>query len=92
MAKINIKDAGKFTNVGSSEYFTLKDDGDIAQVRMLYTDPEGGDMDFFLVHQLEIEVNGKKVRRYVSCLAVDEDGHVHKDDCPLCKAGYRTQE
>lgn len=24
MAKINIKDAGKFTNVGSSEYFTLK--------------------------------------------------------------------
>lgn len=92
MAKINIKDAGKFTNVGSSEYFTLKDDGDIAQVRMLYTDPEGGDMDFFLVHQLEIEVNGKKIRKYVSCLAVDEDGHVHKDDCPLCKAGYRTQE
>ena len=49
-------------------------------------------MDFFLVHQLEIEVNGKKIRKYVSCLAVDEDGHVHKDDCPLCKAGYRTQE
>ena len=92
MAKINIKDAGKFTSVGTSEYFTLKDDGDIAQVRMLYDDPDGGDMDFFLIHQIETEINGRKVRKYVSCNAVDEDGHIHKDDCPLCKAGYRTQE
>ena len=60
MAKINIKDAGKFTSMGSSEYFTLKDDGDIAQVRMLYDDPEGGDMDFFLVHQIEIEERVRK--------------------------------
>lgn len=92
MAKINIKDAGKFSNVGSSEYFTLKDDGDTAEVRFLYDDPDGKDMDFYLVHQIETEVNGRKVRRYVSCLAVDDDGHMHRDDCPLCKAGYRTQE
>ena len=84
MAKINIADAGKYTSTGS-DFFTLKDDGDIAQVRLLYVDPEGKDMDFYLVHQIETEVNGRKVRKYVSCLAVDEDGRMNKDDCPLCK-------
>ena len=91
MAKISIGNAGKYTSTGS-DFFTLKDDGDIAQVRLLYTDPEGKDMDFYLVHQIETEVNGRKVRKYVSCLAVDDEGRMHKDDCPLCKAGVKTQE
>ena len=91
MAKINIKDTGKFTSTGS-EYFTLKDDGDIATVRFLYEEPDGSDMDYYLVHVVETEVNGRKVRKYVSCLAVDEDGRMHRDDCPLCKAGNKTQE
>lgn len=91
MAKISIGNAGKYTSTGS-DFFTLKDDGDIAQVRLLYTEPDGSDMDFYLVHQIETEVNGRKVRKYVSCLAVDEDGRMHKDDCPLCKAGVKTQE
>ena len=38
MARINIKNAGKYTNNGGSEYFTLKDDGDTARVRFLYDD------------------------------------------------------
>ena len=91
MAKISIGNAGKYTSTGS-DFFTLKDDGDIAQVRLLYVDPEGKDMDFYLVHQIETEVNGRKVRKYVSCLAVDDEGRMHKDDCPLCKAGVKTQE
>lgn len=88
MAKLNIKNAGKYTNNGGSEYFTLKDDGDTARVRFLYEDPDGADIDFFLVHQVEID--GK--RRYVACNAVDDEGRMHKDDCPLCKAGNRPQE
>lgn len=93
MAKINIGNAGKYTSVQTSEYFTLKDDGDIAEVRFLYEDPNGADMDYYLVHVIEIDDGGKyPKRKNVSCLAVDEDGHVHKEDCPLCKAGYRTQE
>ena len=61
MAKINIKDTGKFTSTGS-EYFTLKDDGDIATVRFLYEEPDGSDMDYYLVHVVETEVNGRKVK------------------------------
>lgn len=88
MAKLNIKKAGKYTSNGGSEYFVLKDDGDTARVRFLYDDPDGADIDFFLVHQVEID--GK--RRYVACNAVDDEGRMHKDDCPLCKANNRPQE
>ena len=61
MAKINLTDAGKYTQTGS-DFFILADDGDTARVRFLYDDPQGGDMDFYLVH--EVEIGGKK--RYVS--------------------------
>ena len=47
MAKLNIKNAGKYTSNGASEYFTLKDDGDTARVRLLYEVPDGADIDFF---------------------------------------------
>ena len=88
MAKLNIKNAGKYSSNGASEYFMLKDDGDTARVRFLYDDPDGADIDFFLVHTVEIQ--GKK--RYVACNAVDDEGKMHKDDCPLCKSGNRPQE
>ena len=88
MAKLNIKNAGKYSSNGTNEYFMLKDDGDTARVRFLYDDPDGADIDFFLVHTVEIE--GKK--RYVACNAVDDEGKMHKDDCPLCKSGNRPQE
>ena len=92
MARINIKDAGKFSQVGN-DFFTLKDDGDIAKVRFLYESPDGADMDFYLVHEVRYKnEQGREVRRYVSCNAVDADGHMHRDDCPLCKAGNRPQE
>lgn len=88
MARINIKNAGKYTNNGGSEYFTLKDDGDTARVRFLYDDPDANDIDFFLVHPVEID--GK--RRYVACNAVDDEGRMHREDCPLCQSGNRPQE
>lgn len=88
MAKININDAGKFTESGNSEFFTLKDDGDVATVRFLYEDENGADIDYFLVH--EVEIDSKK--RYVSCTAVDDEGHKNPEDCPLCMAGKRAQE
>ena len=92
MAKINLKDSGKFTSMGG-DYFTLKDDGDMARVRFLYDDPTGADIDYFLVHEVKYKnANGKEVRRYVSCLGVDDEGRMHKDDCPLCKAGVKTVE
>ena len=88
MAKIGLGNAGKYTSNGNGGYFTLVDDGDSAVVRFLYDQPDGSDIDYFLVHQVEID--GK--RRWVSCNGVDEEGNLHKEDCPLCKSGNRPQE
>lgn len=59
---------------GSSgvDYFTLKNDGDRAEVRFLHTDDQ--DLELHLVHK--VEVDGKE--RYVECL---------EDNCPLCELG-----
>ena len=88
MARIGITNVGKYQGGNNGGYFTLSDDGDSATVRFLYNQPDGSDIDFFLVHEVEIE--GK--RRYVSCNAVDEDGNMHLDDCPLCKSGNKPKE
>lgn len=88
MAKIGIGNAGKYQSSGNGGYFSLKDDGDSAVVRFLYNQPDGSDIDYFLVH--EVQIDGKK--RYVSCNSVDENGESHPDDCPLCKAGNKPKE
>ena len=88
MAKISINKSGQYQQNSNSEFFTLKDDGDSARVRFLYSDPNGEDIDYFLVH--EVEIDGK--RRYVSCNAIDEEGRMHTEDCPLCKSGNKPKE
>lgn len=88
MAKIKIQDAGKFGTGGSNDFFTLENDGDMATVRFLYDQPDGSDIDYFVVH--EMEISGKK--RYVSCLGIDEEGVLHPEDCPLCSAGHKRIE
>lgn len=88
MARINLNQAGNFTQSGGGGFFSLKDDGDSAKVRFLYEEHDGSDVDFFVVHR--VEVNGKE--RYVNCLAIDDEGAMHKDNCPLCQAGHKTIE
>lgn len=88
MARIGIGNAGKYQGSSNGGYFSLRDDGDNAVVRFLYNQPDGSDIDYFLVH--EVEVNGKK--RYVSCNSVDGNGESHVEDCPLCKAGNKPKE
>lgn len=88
MAKIKLQDSGKFASNGNGGFFSLADDGDIARVRFLYEEEDGSDVDYYLVHRVEID--GKE--RYVNCLAVDDEGHVNKEDCPLCQAKYKMQE
>lgn len=85
--KLSLNDSGKFVG-GSNEYFSLADDGDCATVRLLYDDPNGEDLDLYLVHQ--VEIGGKK--RYVACNALDDEGNLCPNNCPLCKAGnYRGE-
>lgn len=88
MAKISINKTGEYATSGGGEFFTLKDDGDLATVRFLYDEKDGSDMDYFLVH--EVKIDGK--RKYINCLGVDDEGRMHPNDCPLCKAGNKPKE
>ena len=89
MGRMSMNNSGKFASQGNNDFFFLADDGDVASVRMLYDQPDGSDMDYYLVH--EVEIDGKK--RYVACNALSDDGNsIHTDNCPLCQAGYKRLE
>lgn len=89
MGRMSMNNSGKFATQGNNDFFFLADDGDVASVRMLYDQPDGSDMDYYLVH--EVEIDGKK--RYVACNALSDDGNsLHTDNCPLCQAGYKRLE
>jgi hypothetical protein len=62
-----------FATGGSVEYFSLKDDGDKAEARMLHKDSD--DLDVTLVH--ELTVGGKK--KYIECLKV------YDQPCACCE-------
>ena len=82
MGKVSIQKSGTFSSGSNNEFFTLADHGDSAIVTLLYDDPEGEDMDYFVVH--EADVDGR--RRYINCNAIGEDGEtVNPDNCPLCQ-------
>lgn len=85
MGRVSIGNAGKYSSGGSNDFFTLPDDGDRAVVTFLYDDLDGADIDYYVVH--EVEIDGK--RRYVNCNAIGEDGEkVHPENCPLCENSY----
>lgn len=89
MARVSIANSGKFSSGSNNDFFTLADDGDSAVVTLLYDDPDGADIDYFVVH--EAEIDGR--RRYVNCNAVSEDGeHIIPENCPLCQEGYNRIE
>ena len=89
MARVSIANSGKFSSGSNNDFFTLADDGDSAVVTLLYDDPEGADIDYFVVH--EAEIDGR--RRYINCNAVSEDGeHIIPENCPLCQEGYSRIE
>jgi hypothetical protein len=75
-------DADKYGG-GGGDFFSLKDDGDMAVRRYMYQDID--DIRGIAVHQLEDD-NGNK--RYVSCLRNYNDP---VDVCPCCAASMRIQ-
>lgn len=80
MGQISLNDIDNYGTSNSGSFFTLKDDGDKARIRLLY----GGidDLKPYVVHEVQI---GDK-RRYVNCL---RDYNEPMDKCPLCAAGYK---
>ena len=78
MGRFNYQDSDNYGN-SSSNFFSLKDDGDIARVRFMYNDLN--DVKGYAVH--EIEVDGNK--RYVNCL---RNYNEPKSKCPCCANDY----
>ncbi len=65
-----IKEYMKKYSGGGVDYFSLKDDGDTAKVRILHEDDS--DLEVILVHKVEVEGN----ERWIECL---------EEDCPFCE-------
>lgn len=78
MARINPNDADKYQNSLNGEWFSLKNDGDIARVQFMLDSYD--DLDVFACHK--VKVNDKD--RYVDCLRAYNEPI---DNCPFCAAG-----
>lgn len=78
MARINPNDADKYQNSLNGEWFSLKNDGDVARVQFMLDTFE--DLDVFACHK--VKVNDKE--RYVDCLRAYNEPI---DNCPFCAAG-----
>lgn len=81
MAKFSVNDVENYGGNGGGNFFSLKNDKDVATVRFMYNTIE--DVEGYAVH--EVEVDGKK--RYVNCLRSYNEP---VDKCPLCAARYKV--
>ncbi len=78
MARITNEEADRYYSGGSSEWFQLKNDGDVARVQFMFDSIE--DIPTFSTHRVKI---GDKERQ-VDCLRMPSEPI---DKCPLCAAG-----
>lgn len=78
MPRINFNDSGSYA--GSSNYFSLSDNGDKADINLLIDKEE--DIEIYAVHTIET----KDGQTTVNCLR-EPSGTI--DDCPLCAAKNR---
>jgi hypothetical protein len=85
MGRVGFGDFDNYKNEGSSaSFFRLKKDKEVAQVRFMYNDID--DVEGVAVHTVDVE--GAKYGRDVNCLRAYNEPI---DECPLCKAGYKTK-
>lgn len=75
MARFRADEAENYGGNGGGGFFSLSNDGDVAQVRFMYNGID--DVEGLAVH--EIQLNGKK--RYINCL---REYNQPVDVCPLC--------
>lgn len=71
------------TNNNGIKLFSLKNDGDVAIVRIMHDSVE--DFDILTTHKIKV---GDK-RRNISCI---RNPHEPIDNCPLCKSGEKIQQ
>lgn len=89
MGRVSISKSGSYGSASANGFFSLADDKDSAVVTFLYEEEDGSDMDYFVVHQ--VEVDGRN--RYVNCNAISEDDDsIHPENCTLCEEGFPRVE
>ena len=82
MARFNAENIDNYgVQSSSSNYFSLKEDKDVARVRFMYNGAE--DIEGFSVHRVQVGDRDKNV----NCLREYNDPI---DVCPFCKAGMKT--
>lgn len=80
MGRFTTEEAESFSKSSSSNsFFSLKNDKDVASVRLMYETIEDVNDSAHTVH--EVELDGKK--RYLECLRETLNSPV--DDCPFCR-------
>ena len=85
MGRVSINKSGSYGSATANGFFSLADDKDSAVVTFLYEEEDGSDMDYFVVHQVEVDNRN----RYINCNAISEDGEsIHPENCPLCEEGF----
>lgn len=82
MSRFNVSDIGNYDVKPSGKFFTLKNDKDVARVRILYESAE--DIDGYAVHR--VSVDGRD--RYINCLREYNDP---MGKCPFCANGMKVQ-
>lgn len=82
MARVSYEDSEKYFSGSGSDWFQLKNDGDVARVQFMLNSIE--DIPIFSTHRVKI---GDK-ERYVDCLRNPQDPI---DTCPFCAAGMPSK-
>ena len=78
MPRISVNDSGNYQSSLNGEWFSLKNDKDVARVQFMMDNLD--DLDVFACHKVKI---GDK-ERYVDCLRTYDEPI---DKCPFCAAG-----
>ena len=78
MARVSYEDSEKYFSGSGSDWFQLKNDGDVARVQFMLNSIE--DIPIFSTHKVKV---GDK-ERYVDCIRNPQDSI---DACPFCAAG-----
>ena len=87
MARFVASDVDHYGGQGGGGFFSLKDDGDTAEVRFMYNNID--DVQGMSVHEIkEVNSEGKEVKRFVNCL---REYNQPIDDCPFCAAHIPVQ-
>lgn len=88
MGRFRADEVDNYGGTGGAGFFQLKNDGDIARVRIMYDGIE--DVEGYAVHEVKVGIDDrshKPIMKYVNCLRDYKDP---VDVCPLCREGYHT--